>query len=33
MHSFGAVERTETFIVYQTMKDIPEDPFLDCFSE
>ncbi len=33
MHSFGAVERTETFIVYQTMKDMPEDPFLDCFSE
>jgi len=30
MHSFGAVERTETFIVYQTVKDIPEDPFLEC---
>lgn len=33
MHSFGAVERTETFIVYQTIKDKPEDPFLDCLSE
>jgi Lrp/AsnC family leucine-responsive transcriptional regulator len=30
MHSFGAVERTETFIVYQTIKDKPEDPFLGC---
>ncbi len=28
MHSFGAVERTETFIVYQTIKDKPEDAFL-----
>jgi Lrp/AsnC family leucine-responsive transcriptional regulator len=33
MHSFGAVERTETFIVYQTMKDKPEDPFLERLSE
>jgi len=33
MHSFGAVERTETFIVYQTVKDAPEDPFLDCFRD
>ena len=33
MQSFGAVERTETFIVYQTMKDNPEDPFMECFSE
>ena len=33
MHSFGAVERTETFIVYQTIKDKPEDPFLGCLSE
>lgn len=32
MHSFGAVVRTETFIVYQTMKDIAEDPFLACFG-
>jgi len=32
MHSFGAVERTETFIVYQTIKDKPEDPFMECFS-
>ena len=30
MHSFGAVERTETFIVYQTVKDSPEDPFVGC---
>lgn len=30
MQSFGAVERTETFIVYQTIKDKPEDPFLEC---
>ena len=33
MQSFGAVERTETFIVYQTMKDKPEDPLLECLSE
>ncbi len=33
MHSFGAVERTETFIVYQTMKDAPDDPFRECLSE
>ena len=33
MQSFGAVERTETFIVYQTMKDKPEDPLLDCLCE
>ncbi|MDI6810233.1 MAG: Lrp/AsnC family transcriptional regulator [archaeon] len=33
MHSFGAVERTETFIVYQTIKDKPGDPFLGCLSE
>jgi DNA-binding Lrp family transcriptional regulator len=33
MHSFGAVERTETFIVYQTMKDKPEDSFLGYLSE
>ncbi len=32
MHSFGAVERTETFIVYQTVKDVPEDPFLECLD-
>ena len=32
MHSFGAVERTETFIVYQTIKDKPEDAFLECLS-
>jgi Lrp/AsnC family leucine-responsive transcriptional regulator len=32
MHSFGAVERTETFIVYQTVKDSPEDPFVGCLS-
>ncbi len=32
MHSFGAVERTETFIVYQTVKDAPEDPFLECLK-
>ena len=32
VHSFGAVERTETFIVYQTIKDKPEDPFLGCLS-
>lgn len=32
MHSFGAVERTETFIVYQTIKDKPEDPFMECLS-
>ncbi|MHC1610448.1 MAG: Lrp/AsnC family transcriptional regulator [Candidatus Methanospirareceae archaeon] len=30
MHSFSAVERTETFIVNQTIKDKPEDPFLGC---
>ena len=28
MHAFEAVERTETFIVYQTLKEKPEDPFL-----
>ena len=33
MQSFGAVERTETFIVYQTIKDKPEDPLLECLSE
>lgn len=33
MQSFGAVEGTETFIVYQTMKDKPEDPFLECLCE
>ncbi len=33
MQSFGAVERTETFIVYQTIKDKPEDPFLECLRE
>jgi len=33
MHSYGAVERTETFIVYQTMKDKPEDPLLACLKE
>ena len=33
MQSFGAVERTETFIVYQTMKDKPEDPLLEYLSE
>jgi DNA-binding Lrp family transcriptional regulator len=33
MHSFGAVERTETFIVYQTIKDKPEDAFLECLRE
>jgi len=33
MQSFGAVERTETFIVYQTIKDKTEDPFMECFSE
>ncbi|NQE54135.1 hypothetical protein C5S29_11130 [ANME-1 cluster archaeon GoMg3.2] len=33
MQSFGAVERTETFIVYQTMKDKPEDPLLVCLCE
>ena len=33
MHSFGAVERTETFIVYQTIKDKPEEPFLGRLSE
>jgi DNA-binding Lrp family transcriptional regulator len=32
MHSFGAVERTETFIVYQTIKDKTEEPFLGCLS-
>jgi DNA-binding Lrp family transcriptional regulator len=32
MHSFGTVERTETFIVYQTVKDSPEDPFVGCLS-
>ena len=33
MQSFGAVERTETFIVYQTIKDKLEDPFLGCFAD
>ena len=33
MQSFGAVERTETFIVYQTIKDKPEDVFRECLSE
>jgi len=33
LQSFGAVERTETFIVNQTIKDKPEDPFLGCLSE
>ncbi len=33
MHSFGAVERTETFIVYQTLKDKLEDPFLGYLSK
>lgn len=33
MQSFGAVERTETFIVYQTMKNKPEDPLLECLCE
>ena len=33
MQSFGAVERTETFIVYQTIKDKPEDPLLECLKE
>ncbi|HID19931.1 MAG TPA: Lrp/AsnC family transcriptional regulator [Methanophagales archaeon] len=33
MQSFGAVERTETFIVYQTMKDKPEDPLLEFLGE
>jgi len=33
MHSFGAVERTETFIVYQTVKAVPEDPFFNCFNQ
>ncbi len=33
MQSFGAVERTETFIVYQTIKDKPEDPLLGCLKE
>jgi Lrp/AsnC family leucine-responsive transcriptional regulator len=32
MHSFGAVERTETFIVYQTVKDSPDDPLVGCLS-
>jgi DNA-binding Lrp family transcriptional regulator len=32
MQSFGAVERTETFIVYQTMKDKPEDVFMGVFK-
>jgi len=32
MHAFGAVERTETFIVYQTVKDSPEEPFVGCLS-
>ncbi|OYT67571.1 hypothetical protein B6V00_00255 [ANME-1 cluster archaeon ex4572_4] len=33
MHSFGAVERTETFIVYQTVKDKPEGVFMQCLGE
>lgn len=33
MQSFGAVERTETFIVYQTIKDKPEDVLMACLSE
>jgi hypothetical protein len=33
MQSFGAVERTETFIVYQTIKDKSEDPLLECLKE
>jgi len=33
MQSFGAVERTETFIVYQTLKEKQEDPFLGCFAD
>ena len=32
LHSFGAVERTETFIVNQTIKDKPEEPFSGCLS-
>jgi len=32
MHAFGAVERTETFIVYQTVKDSPEEPVVGCLS-
>ena len=32
LHSFDAVERTETFIVNQTIKDKPEDAFLECLS-
>ena len=30
LQSFGAVERTETFIVNQTIKDKPEDALLGC---
>jgi DNA-binding Lrp family transcriptional regulator len=30
LQSFDAVERTETFIVNQTIKDKPEDAFLAC---
>lgn len=33
MQSFGAVERTETFIVYQTIKDKLEDPVLGCLAD
>jgi DNA-binding Lrp family transcriptional regulator len=33
MQSFGAVERSETFIVYETMKDKPEDPLLEYLSD
>jgi DNA-binding Lrp family transcriptional regulator len=33
IQSFGAVERTETFIVYQTIKEKLEDPFLECFAD
>jgi Lrp/AsnC family leucine-responsive transcriptional regulator len=33
MQSFGAVERTETFIVYQTLKDKPGDVFIACLDE
>jgi DNA-binding Lrp family transcriptional regulator len=32
LQSFDAVERTETFIVNQTIKDKPEDAFLECLS-
>ena len=32
IHTFDAVERTETFIVYQTLKDRPELPLLMMLS-